>query len=49
MIEIIDPNDSRAFRNKNNVLAFYDLMINTKKSEEDTAKFVNTGYIQHTR
>ena len=31
MIEIIDVNDSRAVRNKNNVLALYDLMINTKK------------------
>jgi predicted SnoaL-like aldol condensation-catalyzing enzyme len=47
MIEIIDANDSRAVRNKNNVLALYDLMINTKKSEEGTAKFVNPAYIQH--
>jgi predicted SnoaL-like aldol condensation-catalyzing enzyme len=47
MIEIIDANDSRAVRNKNNVLALYDLMINTKKSEEGTAKFVNPTYIQH--
>ncbi len=31
MIEIIDVNDSRAVRNKNNVLALYDLMINKKK------------------
>jgi predicted SnoaL-like aldol condensation-catalyzing enzyme len=47
MIEIIDTNDSRAVRNKNNVLALYDLMINTKKSEEGTAKFVSAAYIQH--
>jgi len=47
MIEIIDTNDSRAVRNKNNVLALYDLMINTKKSEEGTAKFVSPTYIQH--
>jgi predicted SnoaL-like aldol condensation-catalyzing enzyme len=47
MIEIIDANDSRAVRNKNNVLALYDLMINTKKSEEGTAKFVSPAYIQH--
>src|ERR1700732_2914860 len=47
MIEIIDTNDSRAVRNKNNVLALYDLMINTKKSEEGTAKFVSPNYIQH--
>src|SRR3982074_3651956 len=47
MIEIIDANDSRAVRNKNNVLAFYDLMINAKKSEEGTAKFVSPAYIQH--
>jgi len=47
MIEIIDVNDSRAVRNKNNILALYDLMINKKKSEEATAKFVSPAYIQH--
>src|SRR5260370_4115610 len=47
MIEIIDANDSRAVGNKNNVLARYDLMIHPKKSEEGTAKFVSTPYIQH--
>ena len=47
MIEIIDGNDSLAIRNKNNVLALYDLMINKKKSEEATAKFVSPAYIQH--
>jgi predicted SnoaL-like aldol condensation-catalyzing enzyme len=47
MIEIIDANDSRAVRNKNNVLALYDLMINTKRSEEGTANFVSPAYIQH--
>jgi predicted SnoaL-like aldol condensation-catalyzing enzyme len=47
MIEIIDVNDSRAVRNKNNVLALYDLMINKKRSEEATAKFVSPAYIQH--
>src|ERR1700753_1146221 len=47
MIEIIHTNDSRAVRNKNNVLALYDLMINTKKSEEGTAKYVSPAYIQH--
>ena len=47
MIEIIDVNDSRAVRNKDNVIALYDLMINKKKSEEATAKFVSPAYIQH--
>jgi predicted SnoaL-like aldol condensation-catalyzing enzyme len=47
MIEIVNPNDSRAVRNKNNVLALYDLMINQKRSEEGTAKFVHPSYIQH--
>jgi predicted SnoaL-like aldol condensation-catalyzing enzyme len=47
MIEIIDVNDSRAVRNKDNVLALYDLMINKKKSEEAMAKFVSPAYIQH--
>jgi predicted SnoaL-like aldol condensation-catalyzing enzyme len=47
MIELIEATDSRAVRNKNNVLALYDLMINQKRSEEATAKFVSPSYIQH--
>jgi len=34
MIELVDTNDSRAVRNKNNVLGFYDLVIDKKKSED---------------
>lgn len=47
MLDLVDPNDSRAVRNKDNVLALYDLMINQKKSEEATAKFLRADYIQH--
>lgn len=47
MIEILDPNDSRAVRNKNNVLELYELMINKKRSEEGTAKYVRPSYVQH--
>jgi len=47
MIVLVDPNDAGAVRNKDNVLALYDLMINQKKSEEATAKFVHPDYIQH--
>ena len=47
MTEIVDTKDSRVVRNKNNVLALYELMINQKKSEEATAKFVSPAYIQH--
>ena len=47
MLVIVDPKDSRAVRNKDNVLALYDLMINQKKSEEGTAKFLSQAYIQH--
>ena len=47
MIEIVDPNDKRAVRNKNNVLELYELMINTKRSEEGTAKHLVPGYVQH--
>jgi hypothetical protein len=32
MIVLVEPNDSRAVRNKDNVLALYDLMINRKKA-----------------
>ena len=44
---LIEATGSRAVRNKNNVLALYDLMINQKRSEEATAKFVSPSYIQH--
>jgi predicted SnoaL-like aldol condensation-catalyzing enzyme len=47
MVVLVDSNDSRAVRNKDNVLALYDLMINKKESEEATAKFVSPAYIQH--
>jgi predicted SnoaL-like aldol condensation-catalyzing enzyme len=47
MIVLVDPNDSSAVRNKDNVLALYDLMINQKRSEEAAAKFVSPAYVQH--
>ena len=47
MVVLVDTNDSRAVRNKDNVLALYDLMINRKKSEEAAAKFVSPAYVQH--
>lgn len=47
MIELVDSADSGAVRNKNNVLALYDLMINQKRSEEAAAKYVSPSYIQH--
>ena len=47
MLVLVDPKDSRAVRNKDNVLGLYDLMINEKKSEEGTAKFLSQSYIQH--
>jgi predicted SnoaL-like aldol condensation-catalyzing enzyme len=47
MIELIDTADGGAVRNKNNVLALYDLMINQKRSEEAAAKYVSPSYIQH--
>jgi predicted SnoaL-like aldol condensation-catalyzing enzyme len=46
MIEIVDPNDARAVRNKDNILACYELLINQKKPEEG-AKYVVPDYIQH--
>jgi predicted SnoaL-like aldol condensation-catalyzing enzyme len=47
MLAIVNPDDSRAVRNKNNVLELYELMINTKRSEEGTAKHVSPAYVQH--
>jgi predicted SnoaL-like aldol condensation-catalyzing enzyme len=47
MIEIVDPKDTRAVRNKENVLALYDAMINNKNPEEAVSKFLEPNYIQH--
>ncbi|ESX66266.1 MULTISPECIES: nuclear transport factor 2 family protein [unclassified Mesorhizobium] len=47
MLELVDGNDSRAVRNKDNILGFYDLVINQKKAEEYVPKFIAPGYIQH--
>lgn len=47
MIELVNRNDSRAVRNKDNVLRLYEMMINQKKSEEGTAKYLSPAYIQH--
>jgi len=47
MIELLDSNDSRAVRNKANILGFYDLVINQKKSESSVAKFISPAYLQH--
>jgi predicted SnoaL-like aldol condensation-catalyzing enzyme len=47
VIELVDPNDARAVRNKDNILALYDLMINKKEAEQAVAKFFAPKYIQH--
>ena len=47
MIELVVPNDARAIRNKDNILALYDLMINKKEAEQAVAKFFAPKYIQH--
>jgi predicted SnoaL-like aldol condensation-catalyzing enzyme len=47
MLELVNPNDNRAVRNKDNVLNFYDLVINKKKSEDSVGRFIAAGYIQH--
>ena len=47
MIELVDANDARAVRNKDNIPALYDLMINKKESEQAVAKFFAPRYIQH--
>jgi predicted SnoaL-like aldol condensation-catalyzing enzyme len=39
--------DSRAVQNKDNVLSFYELVINQKKSTESINKFMSPDYIQH--
>ena len=38
MLVLVDPQDSRAVRNKDNILAWYDLMINKKRSEKKLSR-----------
>jgi predicted SnoaL-like aldol condensation-catalyzing enzyme len=47
MLVLVNQDDRRAVRNKDNVLALYDLMINKKKSEEATETYLRRDYIQH--
>ncbi len=47
MIVTVDPNDRRAVRNKDNVLAFYDLMLNKKQAQEAVGKYLAPQYVQH--
>jgi predicted SnoaL-like aldol condensation-catalyzing enzyme len=47
MIELVDINDARAVRNKDNILALYDLMINKKDAEQAVRKFFIPEYRQH--
>jgi predicted SnoaL-like aldol condensation-catalyzing enzyme len=47
MLELVNPNDNRAVRNKDNVLSFYELVINKKRSEDSVGRFIAPGYIQH--
>jgi predicted SnoaL-like aldol condensation-catalyzing enzyme len=44
---LVDPRDSNAVRNINNVLTLYQMMINENKAVEGTAKFLTPGYVQH--
>jgi predicted SnoaL-like aldol condensation-catalyzing enzyme len=47
MIEIVNLGDRRAVRNKDNVLAWVEMMINQKRPREAVAKYVSPTYIQH--
>ena len=47
MTVLVDPADTNAVRNKDNILALYDLMINQKKAREAVAKLLVPEYIQH--
>jgi predicted SnoaL-like aldol condensation-catalyzing enzyme len=46
MLVVVDPNDARAVRNKETVLAMYDRLINNKQSMEMEG-ILGDVYIQH--
>ncbi|MCM3129526.1 MULTISPECIES: nuclear transport factor 2 family protein [unclassified Paenibacillus] len=47
IIELVDTNDPKAVRNKNNLLDCYDMIINKKQAMEGAMKYVTEDYIQH--
>ena len=47
MLTIVNSTDSRSVRNKDSILAFYELMINQQKPAEAAAKYLVPKYIQH--
>ncbi|MAT17220.1 MAG: hypothetical protein CMF56_01460 [Leifsonia sp.] len=47
MIEIFDPADARAVRNKDNLLAFYQRAIDEKQPLEAARDLIAEDYIQH--
>ncbi|MBD8869615.1 nuclear transport factor 2 family protein [Nocardioides donggukensis] len=47
MIEIVDTTDTRAVRNKDNLIAFYRRAINDKQPREAAAALVADDYVQH--
>jgi len=47
VLVLVDPKDTRAIRNKDNILEMYDLMINQRKPEAAAARFMAPAYIQH--
>lgn len=47
MIEVVDLDDPRAVRNKNNLLACYEMIINQKRAMEGARKYVTDDYVQH--
>jgi len=47
MTVLVNPADTNVDRNKDNILALYDLMINQKNAREAVAKFLIPEYIQH--
>jgi predicted SnoaL-like aldol condensation-catalyzing enzyme len=47
MLTIVNSADTRSVRNKDNMLALYELMINQQKPAEAAAKYLVPEYIQH--
>ncbi len=47
MIVTVDPNDAKTVRNKDNVLALYEQMINQKQSAEAVSRYTVPDYVQH--
>jgi len=47
MLKLVDPNDSTAARNLENMIQLHEVMINQRRPADAVGAYLDPGYIQH--